>query len=44
MGKLTGKGLEQVIEIKLNDEERGALNHSAKAVQELMDALQKMNI
>ena len=42
--KLGGRGLEQVIEIKLNDEERNALNHSAKAVQELVDAVGKLSI
>jgi malate dehydrogenase len=42
--KLGGKGLEQVIEVKLNDEERAMLNHSAKAVQELVEALGKLNL
>src|ERR1700722_11253663 len=42
--KLGGGGLEQVIEIKLNDEERAMLNNSAKAVQELVDALGKLNL
>lgn len=42
--KLGGRGLEQVIEIKLNDEERAGLNHSAKAVQDLVDALKKLNL
>lgn len=40
--KLGGKGLEQVIEVKLNDEERGMLASSTKAVQELVDALAKL--
>lgn len=40
--KLGGKGLEQVMEIKLNDEERAGLNNSAKAVQELVDAVNKI--
>lgn len=44
MCKLGGSGLEQVIEIKLNDEERGMLNNSIKAVQELVDALGKLNL
>jgi len=42
--KLGGRGLEQVIEIKLNDDERAMLNNSAKAVQELVDALGKLNL
>jgi malate dehydrogenase len=41
--KLGGGGLEKVIEIKLNDEEKTMLNHSVKAVQELVDALGKLN-
>ena len=40
--KLGGAGLEQVIELKLNDEERKGLDHSIKAVQELVEALKKM--
>ena len=40
--KLGGSGLEQVIELKLNDEERKGLDHSIKAVQELVDALKKL--
>lgn len=43
MCKLGGGGLEQVLEIKLNDEERAMLNNSTKAVQELVDALGKLN-
>ncbi len=42
--KLGGKGLEQVIELKLNDEERAGLAHSTKAVQDLVDALGKLNL
>jgi malate dehydrogenase len=42
--KLGGNGLEKVMEIKLNDEERAGLNHSAKAVQELVEALGKLNL
>ncbi len=42
--KLGGKGLEKVYEIKLNDEERAGLNNSVKAVQELVDALGKLNL
>lgn len=41
--KLGGRGLEQVIEIKLNDEEKKGLDHSVKSVQELVDALGKLN-
>jgi malate dehydrogenase len=37
--KLGAKGLEQVIEVKLNSEELAALQRSAAAVQELVDAL-----
>lgn len=44
MCKLGGGGLEQVIEVKLNDEERAMLNNSTKAVQELVDALGKLNL
>ena len=44
MCKLGGSGLEQVIEIKLNDEERAALTNSTKAVQELVDALGKLSL
>jgi malate dehydrogenase len=44
MCKLSGKGLEKVYEIKLNDEERAALDSSTKAVQELVDALAKLNL
>jgi malate dehydrogenase len=40
--KLGGNGLEQVIELKLNDEERKGLDNSIKAVQELVDALKKL--
>lgn len=42
--KLGGKGLEQVIELKLNDEEKAGLNNSVKAVKELVDALGKLNV
>jgi malate dehydrogenase len=40
--KLGGKGMESVIEIKLNDEEKKGLDHSVKAVQELVAALKKI--
>ena len=42
--KLGGNGLEQVIELKLNDEERAGLANSTKAVQDLVDALGKLNV
>lgn len=42
--KLGGNGLEKVMEIKLNDEERAGLENSTKAVQELVDALAKLNV
>ncbi len=42
--KLGGNGLEKVMEIKLNDEERAGLNNSIKAVQELVDALGKLSL
>ena len=37
--KLSKNGIEQIIEIKLTDEERSALNKSAGAVKELVDKL-----
>ena len=43
MCKLGGGGLEKVYEIKLNDEEKAMLANSTKAVQELVDALAKLN-
>jgi malate dehydrogenase len=41
--KLGKKGIEKVIELKLNEEEKLLLNSSAKAVREVMDVLDKMN-
>jgi malate dehydrogenase len=41
--KLGGKGLEKVIELKINEEERKGLDNSIKAVQELVDALKKLD-
>jgi malate dehydrogenase len=41
--KLGRKGIEQIIELKLNAEEKQLLNSSAKAVREVMDVLDKMN-
>lgn len=40
--KLGGKGMEQVVELKLNDTERAGLENSTKAVRELVDALGKL--
>ena len=40
--KLGGKGMESVIELKLNDTERAGLEKSGKAVRELVDALGKL--
>jgi malate dehydrogenase len=37
------KGIEKIIELKLNDEEKKLLNDSAKAVKEVMDVLDNMN-
>jgi malate dehydrogenase len=41
--KLGKNGIEQIIELKLNDEEKKLLNDSAKAVKEVMDVLDNMN-
>jgi malate dehydrogenase len=41
--KLGKKGIEQIIELKLNDEEKKLLAESAKAVKEVMDVLDNMN-
>jgi len=40
--KLGAKGIEQIIELKLSAEEKQALKKSASAVQELVDAMKKM--
>ncbi len=40
--KLGGKGMEKVVEVKLNDEERAGLDNSLKAVKELVEALRKI--
>jgi malate dehydrogenase len=40
--KLGGRGMEKVIELKLNETERGMLNNSIKAVEELVTALGKL--
>jgi len=41
--KLGKKGIEQVIELKLNEAEKQLLNASAKSVREVMGVLDKMN-
>jgi malate dehydrogenase len=40
--KLGRKGIEQIIELKLNQEEMALVNESAKAVKEVMDVLDRM--
>lgn len=42
--KLGGKGMEGVVEIKLNDTEKKGLEHSTNAVKELVEALKKIEI
>ncbi len=42
MCKLGGKGLEKVVEVKLNDTEKKGLDHSVNAVKELVAALSKI--
>ena len=37
--KLSSKGVEEIVQIELTEEEKGMLNHSADAVQELVDVL-----
>ena len=37
--KLSSKGVEEIVQIELTEEEKGMLNHSAEAVQELVDVL-----
>lgn len=41
--KLGKKGIEEIIELKLNKEEMELVNSSAKAVKEVMDVLDNMN-
>jgi malate dehydrogenase len=41
--KLGGKGLEKVIEVKLNDTEKAGLDNSIKAVKDLVSALGKID-
>ena len=40
--KLNGKGLDKVIELKLNDAEKAMLNNSVKAVEDLVGALKNI--
>ena len=40
--RLGGNGMEKVIELKLNDEEKAGLNKSIHAVQELVAVLKKL--
>lgn len=42
LAKLGGNGMENVIELKLNEVERAGLEKSMKAVKELVEALQKI--
>ena len=42
--KLGKEGIEEIIEIDLNDEERGALINSYNAVREVMEVLDSMNL
>ena len=37
-------GVEKVVEVKLNDQERAALNTSISHVKELVEAMQKVNV
>jgi malate dehydrogenase len=41
--KLGKNGIEQIIELQLNSDEKALLDASAKAVKEVMDVLDKMN-
>ncbi len=40
--KLGARGIEQVIEVQLNDDERAMLQHSAGAVRELVEAMDRL--
>jgi len=42
--KLGKNGIEEIIELKLNKEEKAMLDSSAKAVKEVMDVLDNMNL
>ena len=41
--KLGAAGIEEVIQIKLTEDEQAALNRSAAAVQELKEAMKKLS-
>ena len=41
--KLGKKGIEEIIELKLNEDEKKLLSESAKAVKEVMDVLDKLD-
>ncbi len=41
--KLGKAGIEEIIELKLNDEEKALLNDSAKAVREVCSVLDRLN-
>ena len=41
--KLGAKGMEEVIEIQLTDEEKAALNHSADAVRGLVEDIKRLS-
>jgi malate dehydrogenase len=41
--KLGERGVEQIIEIKLNDDENKALQHSAEAVRKLVDDMKRLS-
>ena len=40
--KLGTRGIEQIVEIKLNEEEQKALNHSAEAVRKLVEDMKRL--
>jgi malate dehydrogenase len=40
--RINGKGMDKVIELKLNETEKAGLANSTKAVQELVDAIKKL--
>jgi malate dehydrogenase len=40
--KLGARGIEQIMEVSLNDEEKGQLRHSADAVRELVEAMDRI--
>jgi len=42
--KLGARGIEQVVEVRLDPAEKAALDRSAAAVRELVDALKRMNV